>query len=133
MALSHYHVISRPSGDLKAVKVVGTYGSKYGRPGWGANQSAGRIAKIYADRLGDTHPCRIGVGYFMVGTAKTGTRVIQVRACYDGDVCRAAPANDSGVCPGCGDSTQLRDGTILAANDGYCSFSCRERREGATS
>ena len=129
MALSHYHVIERPSGKTEAVsKILGTYGTKHGRPGWGSRQSAGRIAKIYARKLGDTMPSRIGPGYFMIGKQE-GTVVIQSRACYDRDICRAASENISGICPGCGQSTVLRDGTILAANDGYCSHACREQTE----
>jgi hypothetical protein len=95
MALSHYHVISRPSGKLAgSTRVIGTYGSKHGRPGWGAQQSAGRIARIYAERLGDTRPSRIAPGYFMVGSA-TKSIVIQVRACYDHDICQESTEGQS--------------------------------------
>lgn len=93
MALSHYHVIERPSGSYRGdVKVIGTYTSKHGRPGYGAQQSAGRIAKIYADKLRETAPSRIGPGYFMVGRSETRTVVIQVRGCYDLDVCNGQEA-----------------------------------------
>lgn len=92
MALLHYHVIERPSGQTGAVsKIIGTYGTKHGAAGYGAQQSAGRIAKIYACNLGDTMPSRIGPGYFMIGK-KDGTVVIQARACYDGDICKGTEA-----------------------------------------
>lgn len=90
MSLLHYHVIERPAGKTEsATRIIGTYGAKHGRPGYGAQQSAGRIAKIYADRLGDTMPSRIGPGYFMIGKSDA-TVVIQAKACYDGDICRKA-------------------------------------------
>lgn len=90
MALDHFHVIERPAGKLHGqTKILGTYGSRFGRPGYGAQQSAGRIAKIYAERFNDEHPNRIGPGYFMVGL-RDRTVVIQWKACFGGDVCREA-------------------------------------------
>jgi hypothetical protein len=92
MALLHYHVIERPSGNTAAVtRIIGTYGTKHGRPGYGAQQSAGRIAKIYADRLKDSMPSRIGPGYFMIGKGDA-TIVIQTRSCYDLDICNGTEA-----------------------------------------
>lgn len=92
MSLLHYHVIERPSGKTASVtRIIGTYGTKHGRPGYGARQSAGRIAKIYAERLGDTMPSRIGAGYFMIGKGDA-TIVIQAKSCYDGAICREAGA-----------------------------------------